>query len=270
MLRLRGPHFFLLLILFPIQVLAYNFTTDYNMGFYWKSFPIHIPRFAANASEGTQLQEITDRAEQAWEDIVATNLWTYDGDVIIGGPAGGNNIRWSDNFQAETGYDQGSTLAITIRYQDGPYFVKTEIILNGTLSILRDNVNNYLYKTIVHEMGHTLGIGHSDAHSIMAPYISSIENPTDDDIDAIENIVADTIYRQNTGFISQYAQQQEESSNSIFGPTCGNISLNGNGPGGGDGNAALSFIVSLLIGALSLSFLRALTKSPIFSLQLLR
>jgi hypothetical protein len=125
-------------ILFSSKVFSYAFTTDYQKGFYWSSFPITMNRFVTTSSDQTYLQNLADQAVQEWESAVGVNLWTLT-DVVQSSNYSGNYIRWSDNFAAETGYDGSSTLAITIRYNKGTFFERVVIILNGNLSYLRQN-----------------------------------------------------------------------------------------------------------------------------------
>ena len=92
------------------------------------------------------------------------------------GGASGNSIRRSDNFGAETGYDPNSTLAITIRHTQGPYLGKTEIILNGSMQFLRVNTSNILYKTLVHEFVHVLGLDHSSEAAIIQLIVGPVNS----------------------------------------------------------------------------------------------
>jgi hypothetical protein len=114
----------------------------------------------------------------------------------------GNYIRWSDNFGTETGFDPSRTLAITIRYYQGTFFERTEIILNGNLSYLRQNFGNTLKATLLHEIGHTIGLDHSSQQAIMAATMSNITTLQQDDIDGMIALVDSTLKRQESGYVS--------------------------------------------------------------------
>ena len=118
---------------------AYQFTVDFNNGFYWASLPIGINKFVTDASDGPELAQQVGNSENAWEGSVGRELWSFNSGWIVTSAFSGNYIRWSDNFGAETGYDPNQTLAITIRYTSGTHMTRTEIILNGNMPSLRNN-----------------------------------------------------------------------------------------------------------------------------------
>lgn len=76
--------------------------------------------------------------------------------------------------------NSASTLAVAIRYTEGPYFAKTEIVFNGNHPMLDDTLNYNtqpaIFKTLVHELGHTMGLDHNpfDTDSIMYPSLNSL------------------------------------------------------------------------------------------------
>jgi hypothetical protein len=229
---------------------AYAFTQDFNKGFYWQSFPIKMSKFVTDANDGAMLEQLTNQAVSDWENVVGKNLWDIS-TVQTSSSFSGNYIKWSDNFGAETGYDPTKTLAITIRYNQGTFFQQTVIILNGNISYLRQNWANSLKTTILHEVGHTLGLDHSSANAIMAANLSSFTTLQPDDIQGVNAVVDETLHRQSTGYISPYAATSDKKG---LIPACGTVEdiSSGKGPGGGAGN----FVGSLMIGILAI----ALTK----------
>jgi len=233
----------MLIIVLAFKANAYVYTDDFKSGHYWKSFPIGMNRFIADQSEGPLLEEVTRLAEEQWENAVGKNLWDF-ASVTVNTSNQGNHIRWSNNFGADTGYDQTRTLAVTIRYASGTYLERVVIILNGSMPQLKQDWGGTLRKTVLHEMGHVVGLDHSSESSIMAAYISDFSTLQQDDINGINAVVNETLYRQAIGYVAPSSAENKSSNTSIL-SGCGTIETNdksGNGPGG--------FIFSLGIGIL--------------------
>lgn len=238
----------------PGEAWGYRLTEDFAQGFYWAGFPIQLNKFATSTAEGELLASLLNQAENAWEDAVGREIWQADGGAVISNDFYGNNIRWSNNFAADTGYNPSSTLAVTIRYSSGTHVQKTEIILNGELFYLRQNQNNILYKTILHELGHTIGLDHSDQPAIMGASVSHINSLQSDDEEGANAVISEALTRQATGYISPLAAQQSQDENALS--ACGSVDMgNSGGPGGG-------FFASLLLGLL-LSGLSSLRRRQI-------
>lgn len=144
--------------------LAYQFTEDIQKGIFWRTFPISIKLQISPSDSRFQV------TEQALVD--AMNEWHKHSDIQIWDLKESNNsstnnvIRWSNNFNQETGYSANSTMAITVRYSTPPLLQRTEIIINGQYPGL-DNLDD-LTMILVHELGHTIGLDHSsDYGSVM-------------------------------------------------------------------------------------------------------
>jgi Matrixin len=240
----------LMAILLSSKVSAYTFTQDFQKGFYWQSFPIQMSKFVTDPNDGVMLEELTNQAVQEWENASGKNLWNFN-TVQTSSTYAGNYIRWSDNFGGETGYDPSKTLAITIRYNSGTYFQQTVIILNGNLSYLRQNWGNALRTTILHEIGHTLGLDHSSANAIMAANLSTLTTLQPDDISGVNAVVDETIRRQSTGYTSPYSATTTVKNGLL--PTCGTVEDIGSGKGSGPKNGATNFIGSLFLGFLGIA-----------------
>lgn len=246
-------------IFFSSNIFSYAFTSDFNKGFYWQSFPVPMKRFVTNANDATLLQTLADEAVVKWESAVGANLWQLD-DVVQSSSYSGNYIRWSDNFGAETGYDPNSTLAITTRYNRGTYFEQVVIILNGGLAYLRQNSNDALRKTILHEIGHTLGLDHStDISAVMYPMLGSTTVLQNDDIQGMTALVHQTQYRQQTGYISPYSASTDSSKKFA---ACGTVEeINRNGKGGG--GSVVNFLSALILGMILAKFAKSKKRSTV-------
>lgn len=215
-------------IFFSTNSYGYAFTQDFGKGYYWHAFPVSIKKFATNATDGALLESLANEAFAEWESAVGKNLWDVS-PVEQSSNYNGNYIRWSDNFAAETGYDPSKTLAVTIRYNQGTFFEHTVILLNGGLSYLRQNWGNTLKITLLHEIGHTLGLDHSSEQAIMAAMLGSIYTLQPDDIKGMNALVDETIRRQTSGYVSPYSSNNSQDNNKLT-SACGSVEEVNSGP----------------------------------------
>ena len=231
---------FLILLTISQSAYAYRFTRDFQNGFYWRNLPIDISVVENDPVRRKNLETLTASAIREWEDSTGLEIWNF----LPGSPTT-NVIRWSNNFKAETSMDPENVLAVAIRYTEGPYFSKTEIIINGSHSY---NLNpSYLLTTITHELGHTMGLDHSDVSSaIMWPELQLVYGVGvgQDDVLGLTAAYDTIIDRQLTRYVSPLAY---ESSSESQGLSCATVTTTPMAAGQG--------VVSLLLGIL-ISFVR--------------
>lgn len=237
-----------LLLAVSLPVSAYKFTTDFSAGIYWGGLPISANNFASNANEGQVLSAMVSQAVNEWEDSIGKEIWNVNSNVQFGSPFG-NAIRWSNNFAAETGFDPNTTLAVTVRYRTGTFFSRFEIILNGNNTALRNNAANILYQTILHELGHVIGLDHSEfSNAVMYASLQGNNRLSNDDVNGGVAAINETIRRQDVGFVSDLARQESESGANAL--ACGSVAFidGGKPPKGGSGLLALALglILSLV------------------------
>jgi hypothetical protein len=233
------------LIIFCISIPAwgYNLTQDFINGFYWASLPINIVVVDSDANRKSQLIDLAENAIKEWETQSGLSLW----DLTSSGTS--NIIRWSTNFGAETKMDPSSVLAVAIRYTNGPYFAKTEIIINGQHNSF-NTPNAFINRmnvatTLVHELGHTMGLDHSnDMNAIMAPTLQTpYPGLNSDDVRGLSDAHSQTEHRQLVRYVSPLAYGQEKSTSQPL--SCGTI---GTATAASGSSGLLSLSLGMLIG----------------------
>ena len=212
------------------QAWAYQFTKDFSNGFYWANLPIDITVIDSDPVRKARIESIVNIAINEWESAVGQDIWQFYMSEGSTSSSGRNVVRWSNNFQAETNMNSATTLAAAIRYTNGPYIARTEIVINGSHSV---NQNDYNLKTILtHEFGHTVGLDHSeDPAALMAPNIQ-YEYPgiTSDDMNGMNAVLATTHKHQSTGYISPLSQNTSvaESKSPMSCATVSQVGASGN------------------------------------------
>ncbi len=232
----------ILFFLFSLNAWGYKLTQDFRNGFYWENLPIRITVMDGNATRKATLENLSTQAIGEWESRTGLLLWNFK--ESGSNAATSNIIRWSTKFAAETNMDPNTVLAVAIRYTEGPYFAKTEIVINGNHPDIKNN-NANLLTTLTHELGHTMGLDHSDDwNAVMAPTLQSPYFGLDnDDVNGMTEVHEQTVHRQVTGYISPLAS--EETSESTNPLSCGTVST---GVPASGTNAMASLSLGMLIG----------------------
>jgi len=225
---------------------AYKLTSDFKNGFYWASNPINIMVVESDPNRKELLDNLAQSAIEDWQSSSGLSLWSF----VNSGTR--NIIRWSKNFASETRMDPNSVLAVAIRYTDGPYFAKTEIVINGGHELNQNE--SYLRTTLTHELGHTMGLDHSDnMDAVMAPTLQPwYQGLHQDDLERIHVAYAEMEHRQDTRYVSPLAYSKSE--NQQNGLSCGTIGTQSSSPAMG-----LSNLLSIAAGIL-ISFVRRIIK----------
>ncbi len=238
------------LFLFSLNSFAYTFTDDFSNGIYWRSFPINTTVYDGNEQNLAQLETLVGEAASQWEGAVGREIWSLN---FSGNTSSGNLIRWSNNFAEETGFNPQTTLAVTTRYRVGTFFDRFVIILNGENAALRFNSGNILAQTILHELGHVIGLDHSEySNAVMFASVQGVDALSFDDVDGANAAIDVNLDRVSTGFVSEIARA-EESSAAKAPLACGTISFidqggkGGPGPNGGLFSLAIGFIFAFFL-----------------------
>jgi len=156
----------ILIFFFTTTTWGYRLTSDFLNCFYWSELPINITVLDNDPTRKAMLEDLSKVAIEEWQSRSGLSLWDYSG------AATKNIIRWSTNFAKETKMDPESTLAVAIRYTKGPYFAKTEIVINGGHALNQNQ--SYLRTTLTHELGKKMGLYHSDGdQAVRAPTLQA-------------------------------------------------------------------------------------------------
>ncbi len=222
---------------------SYRITSDFQNGFYWSSLPISIMVVENDPTRKATLESLGRAAIQDWQSNTGLSLWDFLG------TGSKNIIRWSTNFAAETRMDPNSVLAVAIRYTNGPYFAHTEIVINGGHALNQNQT--YLRTTLTHELGHTMGLDHSEvSEAIMAPTLQMwYTGLNSDDLYGMQDVYSQTNQRQVTRYVSPLAYTSDKSQPQPL--SCGTV-----GPVS-QMNAGLNFnALFSVLGGILISFVR--------------
>jgi hypothetical protein len=225
---------------------AFRLTSDFTNGFYWSTLPINITVIENDPARKSMMEDLAQAVIDEWQTSSGLSLWDYTGSGTK------NIIRWSTNFAAETRMDPESTLAVAIRYTSGPYFARTEIVINGGHSLNQNQA--HLRTTLTHELGHTMGLDHSDVwQAVMAPTLQTMYMGLhEDDVQGVQAAHAEMEHRQVTGYVSPLSYDTEQTQGQPL--SCGTVA-----PVTATSGVNVNSILSLA-GGLLISFVKKLIK----------
>lgn len=229
-----------LFFLFSSFSLSYQFTVDFQNGAFWSKFPIDLYISEKDEDRASLLfRHLTDAAND-WENSLGRNIWN----VKYGNESHQNQVKYSFNFQADVGKDPYGTLAVAYRVKKGAEFQRTGIVVNGEIpDLLYDE--SLLRQTLLHELGHTIGLGHSDRPAIMGAVLGSVDYISSDDSLGLREAHDLHIHRQENG--STYTGETKSEDEVLQGMGCGSISIDGGNPGSGPLSYVLGVMMLFLI-----------------------
>ena len=234
---------FIFLFCLSTSAWAYKFTTDFQNGFYWQKTPINITVVDSDAKRKSMIEDLAQAAIDDWQTSSGLQLWDYVGTGTQ------NIIRWSNNFADETKMDPNTVLAVAIHYTNGPYFARTEIVINGGHTYNKDE--GLLRTTLTHELGHTMGLDHSEVgEAVMAPTLQPwYTGLHKDDLAGIHEAFKEMDSRQVSGYVSPLSYEKTSSKPQAL--SCGTVGPAASAGTGSSFNGLLS-----LAGGLLISFVR--------------
>ena len=244
-------------------IYAYQLNNVANNGARWRSYPVSMSVNPTNSflADKEVSATITD-AMGKWNQAVgfeALEISSIDYKTPASSTMdidGKNMIAFSTNFRADSnGFDPQSAVAIAGQYGDGYAMTDAFLLFNSEYvawdtddarSTAKRSYRDHLPTITLHELGHVLGLGHSEnSTAVMAAVRQTkiMTELTNDDVQGASYVTGSGSTETGTGEGQTYNSSSNDNSSS---GGCGTIAASGLGGGNNGGNIGGNAAMMLL------------------------
>jgi len=259
------------ILLFASSIYGYRLNRVAEAGARWQELPVSMTLNPTNSGlTEAETQRAINNAMTSWGTGVGQDvleIGAIDKNIPSASgmdPDAVNAMVFSKNFMADTGFDADTTVAVGGQYGDGSLMSSAFVVFNaqkvgwGTNSTKCGTGYSYcddLETISLHELGHVLGLGHSEvAGAVMSASRSSKVNTTlkQDDIDGAKFL---TQYSVAAGG-SATSENDQNANRTRSSGGCGTITTGSGNNGGSGDNSSGGTIAMMLLPLLALGILR--------------